>query len=337
MYRRILCLGLLGCFSQGVYAVDCDVDVSLKVVGGGSVEFNPFNVQPTNLTLTITHKSTNYTGVTVKFGLPLTVASSGSSSSLSGYPSYVIKNESNGTVFDSDDVTTSTFPNINASAGEISNSSAELKYALSVEPDSQPNKTDRALAPLSGGSVTLPVIVEGVDGSSTTCSLTKNVEMPVSVVGRYAVAFSDSEFSSATPNAGVLKAGSLSKTSFNEKSAGLHVWSNVPYEIEASSSNGYMLRTKEKEGGAEIDYGDDASAISDVNKLPYTLTINTKTPIAIGGTELGNVVKKNESNGTDGPTKVRGNTVDVVLRTKNVGKRAGIYSDTVTITISPKN
>lgn len=300
MYRRILCLGLLGCFSQGVYAAACKVNVSLSA---SAVEFNPFNPVATELTLEVAHDGEDHTDVTVSFDHPLIGAPS---STLGTYRHYII--EYDGTeVFDSDDNTT-TFSTI--ASDDLTGGGSRSSYTLYVTPDSQPGN-ETALAALASGSVTLPVKVEGVDSSSTVCSGTENVTMNVSVPARRAVALSNS-FSSGDTSAS-LDAGTLGSTSVTQTST-LYMWSNTKYTISAESdNNGVMVRS-----------GGSADA---VNKLPYTLTFGTTTPFTLG--EGDTTVTSSEEE----PTIVNGKQINISFTTEDTGKRAGTYSDTVTVRI----
>lgn len=302
MYRRILCLGLLSWVTQGVYAAPCNVNVSLTA---DSVEFNPFNPVSTTLTLQVTHNGEDHTGITVSFDHPLTGSPS---SSLGAYRPYIIENTSGTEVFDSNDNVT-VFQDIDV-ARDLLSAVGTLSYGLEVTPDSQLG-TDTALSALPSGSVTLRVKIEGTDNSSAACSGTEDVSMNVSVPTEREVALSN-DFSAGSTSEG-LNAGTLGATAVTQNST-LYIWSNAKYKISAESDNsGVMVRS----GGST-----DA-----VNKLPYSLTFGTTTPFTL---DEGDTTVTSEE---EDATVVNGRQINIGFTTQDTGKRAGTYSDTVTVRI----
>lgn len=310
MYRRILSLGLLGCLSQGAYAADCVVGVALT---GGPVVFNPFDPVSTPLNLEISYSTERHTNISVKFGTPY-IQDGTPASSLSVFPHYIIENSANTEVFDSND-NVSTFPSLDTPKSLPTGGS--LNYSLQVTPDSQTPTTDIAWPPLSSGSVTLPVVISGTGDTSGVCSGTHDISMNVKVEEKRAVALSN-DFSTGSISES-LDAGPVGTTPVTKNST-LYLWSNTKYKISAvSTNNGVMVRT--------------TGSTNAVNKLPYLLTFSTSTPFSIGGPE-GAPVASATSNGDDTATPVQGKQIDIAFKTQDTGKRAGTYSDTVTITIS---
>ncbi|MGB1311491.1 MAG: hypothetical protein ACPG47_09780, partial [Leucothrix sp.] len=256
MHRTILCLGLLVSLAK-VANASCN----LAVTAEGSVEFNPFSsVNSSAIALAVLHRGTDYNNIKVKFGSPL---NGSPSSTVINYPGYIVKNTSSTTVFNSA-LSAGSFPFIDHLARSLL-SASHLKYVLTVTSPPQAG-VDVASPPLSG-KITLPVIVEGTDSTNTVCRITKNVDIPVNIPTQQSVALSNS-FSFGSSSA-ELAAGVVGKLAPVTKRSKLYIWSNAKYKIQATSDNGgVMLR----EGGSN----------HAVNKLPYTLTFGTTTPLKLG-------------------------------------------------------
>jgi len=325
MYRHILCLGLLTTAAQGVYAAECDVEIALK---GDSVEFDPFSPEATQLSLMITPNQA-HTNVSVKFASSIksAVFTDNTSdtpllgaSTLTGYPDYLIGNttftrtyfDSNTTTF-ADVATNVNWPNTNP-----------YSYPISVKPDSQ-SQSDTALSALES-TLTLPVIIEGTNGT-TPCMGTHNVTMAINIPTRTAVSFSEANLSN---DGGSLDAKTVGRDAAVSETSTLYVWSNATYKIKAVSDNGGVMVREQGSGGVND---------NEINKLPYKLSFRSASNFFLGknnitattGSPVASVLSADE-----GATLVKGGRIGITFTTIDTGKRAGSYTDTVTISILPQ-
>lgn len=340
MYRHVLFWGLLASVAPSVYAAECDVSVVLQ---GDSVEFDPFNPEATQLSLEIVSNKA-YTNVSVKFAGSLTSVYSDSASdtstggtvysdatsnaamlgasTLAGYPDYLIGNTTfTSTYFDSN--TSTTFADVVTGANWISGGTNT--YSLSVKPDSQ-SQNDTALSPLSQNTLTLPVIIEGTDGT-TACAGVHNVTMAIHIPAKTTVSFSDANFSNVD---GSLDAGTVGRDASVTKTSTLYIWSNATYRIKAVSENGGVM-IREQGSGAAVNN-------SEINKLPYKLNFNTSPSFFIGRDDITAATSPIAAHESvdESATLVKGGKISIDFTTQDTGKRAGDYTDTVTISILPQ-
>lgn len=330
MYRRILCLGLLVSVAQLGYAAECDVGVVLQ---GGSVEFDPFNPGATQLSL-IVMANKAYTNVSVKFAGSLrSVYSDATSdtpigttvySTLEGYPDYVIGDSTLTSTYFNSDNQAGSYPEV-VTGVSWANGSTNT-YPILVKPNDQQG-TETALSPLSQDTVTLPVIIEGEEGGAD-CAGTHTVTMTVDIPTKTTVSFSDANFSNV---GGSLDAETVGRDASVTKSSFLYVWSNTKYKIKAESANGGVM-VRNQGNGAPVN----SSAI---NQLPYKLSFGTTSSFFLGRDDItsttGAPVGSGESS-DEGATLVNGGRVDINFTTQDTGKRAGSYTDIVTISIVPQ-
>lgn len=301
MYHRILCMFFLISFSQGVSAT-CNVTVGLV---GGDVEFNPFQPDETQLTLQVSHNGENHTNLTVKFDSPV------AASTLNTYRPYVIENASNTTIFDSNDTATA-FPFIDVARALTT---GRQDYFIDVIPDIQAGNST-ALGTLPSGSVTLPVTIDANDSGGVACSKTEQLTMNVSVPEERVIAVSNSFSAANTPLA--LNSVEVNNT-LEAKSSTLYLWSNAKYHIQATSTN----------GGVMVRSGVGVDTTKAVNKLPYTLQFGTSTQFTLssGDTTVASV--------EEDATVVNGKQIAITFTPQDTGQRAGTYTDTVKVKITP--
>lgn len=296
MRRYILGLILLMFNLNAFAAQPCDVGVSIE---GGPALFNPFNPTSTPITLTISKtNSGNYNNLNIKFDNPL------SASSLNNYPNYVIKIGST-TYFDNTATNFGNFSTQNLSFG------TPLTFNLIFTPVSQ-SSNDLARGAMSG-ELEVPL---NISGNCDNPSPSKTIKIPVQIPTERNVALSGSFSDNSASFDWDVGSVASNETTQNQT---LYLWSNALYKITASSANGGVMKRTDGSTNA-------------INELPYTLKFgDSSSPILT----LDQSAAPNTPvvSAQQGRTIVGGQSINVQLTTQDTGKRAGTYTDTVTVKI----
>jgi hypothetical protein len=221
------------------------------------------------------------------------------------FPNYKIKQFST-IVFDNKSSGFGSFVNQNL------NNTGSITVNLTFEPTPQ-SSSDLALSGLTG-EVELPLSISADNCSSPTA--TQTIKIPVQIPTERNIALSNNFSNTDSTSNWAVGNVTSALTTQNQM---LYLWSNAFYKITASSLNGGVMKRTNGSTNA-------------INELPYTLKFgDSSSPILT----LDEAASPNTPvfSAQQGQTAVGGKSINVQLTTQDTGKRAGTYTDTVTVKI----